>query len=323
MKFLKFLIPLSLAFLFLIYSFLPVRLDKKTIEIPYGMPSTQMALYLYREGVIRTPLSFLFIHMIKKGKLEAGEYEFDGLVFPWEVYKKIQYGYRKLYRITVPEGSDLYDIAKILEEHKICKAKDFLEYALSPKTAEKYGLNTFSMEGFLFPDTYFFSKNTHPLTIINTMYNNFLRRTQSLREDLKSSGMSLEEWVTIASLIEKETALEKEKPLVSAVIHNRLKKGMKLQIDPTVIYAMKRRNIWDSKLSAKDMEIKDPYNTYLYYGLPPTPICNPGLNSLESALKPAKVDYLYFVADGNGGHRFSSTYSEHLANVRLYKNAKK
>jgi UPF0755 protein len=323
MKFLKFIIPLGLVFFFLTYSFMPVHLDKKTVDIPYGMPSTQMALYLYKEGIIRSPLSFLLIHMIRKGKLEAGEYEFDGLVFPWEVYRKIHYGFRKLYKITVPEGSDLYDIANILEEHKICKAKDFLEFALSQKIPEKYGLKTFSMEGFLFPDTYFFSKNTHPLTVINTMYNNFLKKTESLRNQLKNSGMTLEEWVIIASLIEKETALEKEKPLISAVIHNRLKKGMKLQIDPTVIYAMKRKGLWKGKLSAQDMDVQDPYNTYLYYGLPPTAICNPGLSSLESALKPAKVDYLYFVANAKGGHRFSSTYSEHLANVRLYKNAKK
>ncbi|WP_340695985.1 endolytic transglycosylase MltG [Hydrogenobacter thermophilus] len=323
MKILKLIAPLGLVTAFFFYSFLPVSLEKKTVEIPYGMSSTDIAMYLYKEGVIRNPLSFLGIHMVKKGKLEAGEYEFDGLIFPWDVYRKIHYGLRKVYKITVPEGSDIYDIANILEMHSICKAKDFLEYALSPKTAERYGLNTFSMEGFLFPDTYFFSKNTHPLTVISVMYRNFLKKTESLREELKKSGMSLEEWVTIASLIEKETALKEEKPLISAVIRNRLKKGMRLQIDPTVIYAMKRKGIWDGKLLSKDLEIDDPYNTYLYFGLPPSPICNPGMDSLEYALYPAKVNYLYFVANGNGGHRFSSTYLEHLANVRAYRDGKR
>ena len=318
MKLLKFLAPLSLIVAYIFYSFLPVSLEKKTVEIPYGMPSTDIAWYLYREGVIRSPLSFLSLHLIKKGKLQAGEYEFDGLVFPWDVYRKIHYGFRKTYKITIPEGSDVYDIARVLDSYKICKAEDFLKYALSPKTAQNYGLNTFSMEGFLFPDTYSFSKNTHPLAIISVMYRNFLKRTEPLRRELEKSGMSLEEWVTIASLIEKETALKEERPLVSAVIHNRLKRGMKLQIDPTVIYAMKRKGIWNGKLSSKDLDIDDPYNTYVYFGLPPSPICNPGLDSLASALRPAKVNYLYFVANGSGGHRFSSTYSEHLANVKAY-----
>jgi len=305
---------------FFAHAFLPVRVESKSVEIPYGMPTYSLAFELYREGVLTNPLSFLFIHAIKRSKLEAGEYEFDGLVYPWEVYHKISKGLKKLYRITVPEGSDLFDIAKLLEENKVCKAEDFLRYALSEETALRYGLKTHSMEGFLFPDTYFFSKNTHPLRVIDVMHKNFLRKTEELRKELEKKGMSLEMWVTIASMIEKETSKTEEKPLVSAVIHNRIKKGMKLQIDPTTIYALKRHNLWDGSLSLKDLRFDDPYNTYVYYGLPPSPICNPGLESLKAALEPANVDYLYFVADGKGGHRFSSSYEEHVKNVRLYRN---
>ncbi len=323
MRYLKFFLPIFAVVLFIFYSFLPVRTEGKTVDIAYGTPTTEIALQFYKEGLLRNPLSLLFIHALYKRKLEAGEYEFDGLVFPWDVYRKIHYGFRKTYKITIPEGSDVYDIASVLDSYKICKAEDFLKYALSPKTAQNHGLNTFSMEGFLFPDTYLFSKNTHPLTVISVMYRNFLKKTEPLRRELEKSGMSLEEWVTIASLIEKETALKEERPLVSAVIHNRLRKGMKLQIDPTVIYAMKRKGIWNGKLSSKDLDIDDPYNTYAYFGLPPSPICNPGLDSLASALRPAKVNYLYFVANGSGGHRFSSTYSEHLANVKAYIELKK
>lgn len=308
-----------LLVLFFVYSFLPVRAEKKTIEIPYGTPTLNIALELYKEGLIRSPLSFIVLHAIHKSKLEAGEYEFDGLVFPWEIYEKLSKGLKKVYRITIPEGSDLYDIAKILEENRICSSEDFLKYALSEETAKKYGLRVHTMEGFLFPDTYFFSKNTHPLRVIDVMHKNFLKKTEDLRKKLPEKGLTLEEWVTIASMIEKETARPEEKPLVSAVIHNRLEKGMKLQIDPTVIYALKRRGLWEGKLTLSHLKIDDPYNTYYYHGLPPSPICNPGLESLKAALQPEDVDYLYFVADGRGGHYFSTTYEEHLRYNRLRK----
>jgi len=319
MKYIKFLLPIILLVLFVVYSLLPVRLDKKTVEIAYGTSTFEMALLLYKEGILRNPLSFLFLHSVEKKKLEAGEYEFDGLVFPWDVYDKISKGLKKLYRITIPEGSDLYDIAKILEENLICSSKDFLKYALSEETARKYGLKTPTMEGFLFPDTYFFSKNTHPMKVIDIMHVNFLKKTQELRKKLPEKNLTLEEWVTIASMIEKETAKPEEKPLVSAVIYNRIKKGMKLQIDPTVIYALKRRGLWKGKLTLEHLRIDDPYNTYYYFGLPPSPICNPGLESLKYALEPAPVDYLYFVADGSGGHYFSKNFSDHSRKVREYR----
>ncbi|MDW8096905.1 MAG: endolytic transglycosylase MltG [Aquificaceae bacterium] len=298
------------------YSFLPVRLEKKTVEVAYGTSTLRVAFLLYEEGLIRSPLSFLFLQSVKRGKIEAGEYEFEGLVFPWEVYEKLSKGLRKVYKVTIPEGSDLYEIARLLEEKGICSSEDFLNYALSEDVAKKYGLKTHTLEGFLFPDTYFFSKNTHPLKVIDTMHKNFLRRTQELRQRLAEKGLSLESWVTIASMVEKETAKPEERPLISAVIHNRIKSGMKLQIDPTVIYALKRKGLWEGKLTPSHLREEDPYNTYYYYGLPPSPICNPGLDSLKAALEPAPVDYLYFVADGSGGHNFSRTLEEHNRWVR-------
>ncbi len=315
----SFLALVLFLFLFVVYSFLPTAPKEKTLEIPYGTPTAGISQLLYREGVIRTPLSFLMVHVFLKKKLEAGEYEFDGLVYPWDVYLKIARGEKKLYRITVPEGYDVYDIARLLEEHQICSREDFLKYATSPEIAKKYGLNTYTVEGFLFPDTYFFSKNTHPLRVIDVMHKNFLKKTQHLREELKNKGLSLEMWVTVASMVEKETALKHEKPLVSAVIYNRMKRGMKLDIDPTVIYAMKIAGTWKGVLTKKDLQMDSPYNTYRYPGLPPSPICNPGLDSLEAALNPARVDYLFFVADGSGGHRFSDNYTGHLQNIRLRK----
>jgi len=323
MRYLKFFLPFFILALFIFYSFLPVKTEEKTVEIAYGTPTKDIALQLYREGLLRNPMSFILIHAVYKKKLEAGEYEFGGLVFPWDIYEKLSKGLKKVYRITIPEGADLYDIARILEENRICSAEDFLKYALSEETIKRYGLKVSSMEGFLFPDTYFFSKNTHPLRVIDVMHRNFLKKTEELRKNLEEKGLTLEEWVTIASMIEKETAKPEERPLVSAVIRNRLKRGMKLQIDPTVIYALKRKNLWGGRLTLNHLRIEDPYNTYVYFGLPPSPICNPGLESLRAVLEPAEVDYLYFVADGSGGHYFSKTYQEHNRRVREFRNARR
>ncbi len=305
-----------LALLYIAYSFLPVHVEKKTVDIPYGTPTVKIVDILYREGVLRNRLSFAIIHAIRKEKLEAGEYEFEGYVSPLDVYEKISKGIRKLHRIVVFEGSDIYDIAQMLESKGICRREDFLRYATSEEVARGYGLSVPTMEGFLFPETYFFSKNTHPLKVIDTMYSVFLERTAELRERLPEKGLSLEEWVTVASMIEKETFWEEEKPLISAVIYNRLKRRMRLQIDPTVIYALKRRGEWKGVLLREHLKIDDPYNTYQYFGLPPTPICNPGLSSLRAALEPAAVRYLYFVVDPRTRrHIFSTTYSQHRRNV--------
>jgi len=316
----KKLLLLSLTFflglLYLTYSFLPVYVEEKTIEIPYGTSTLEIMNLLHREGLIRSRLSFAIIHVLRKKKLEAGEYEFNGYVTPFDVYEKLSKGIHKLHRIVVVEGSDIYDIAEILEREGVCKGEDFIRYATSEKVTKGYGLSSPTMEGFLFPDTYLFSKNTHPIKVIDTMYRNFLEKTAELRPKVVEKGLTIEEWVTVASMVEKETFWEDEKPLIAAVIYNRLRKRMKLQIDPTVIYALKRRGMWDGRLRKEHLEIDDPYNTYLYFGLPPTPICNPGLSSLKAALKPAKVNYLYFVVDPKKRrHIFSTTYSQHRRNI--------
>ncbi len=300
-----------------VYSFMPVYVERKTVEIPYGTPTLRIFSTFEDEGLIRSRLSLILIHVLKKKKLEAGEYEFDGYVTPFEVYEKLSRGIHKLHMVVVKEGSDIYDIADLLEEKGVCRREDFLKYATSESVSRSYGLSTPTMEGFLFPDTYLFPKNTHPLKVIDKMYRNFLEKTVELRQSVAERGMTIEEWVTITSMVEKETFWEEEKPLVAAVIYNRLRKGMKLQIDPTVIYALKRNGLWKGKLLKEHLSIEDPYNTYLYFGLPPTPICNPGLSSLRAALNPAKINYLYFVVDPRTRrHIFSWTYAQHLKNVR-------
>jgi len=317
---------LALLYIFLLSSFLgfvafeiftPVYVSKKTIEIKYGTPVPKIAETLEKEGVIKNRYYFLVVHAFKRSKLEAGEYEFEGWLSTYDVYRILEEGKAKLYKVTIKEGYDVFDIAEVLEKNKVCKKEDFLKYALSEEVAQKYNLNTPSMEGFLFPDTYYFSKSTHPLKVIDVMYKNFLSKTENLRKELRKKHISLETWVTVASMVEKETFIDEEKPLIAAVIYNRLKRGMKLQIDPTVIYVAKRKGIWKGKLYKSLFNIDDPYNTYMYYGLPPGPICNPGLSSLKAALHPAKVNYLYFVAKPHyKGHLFAETYLEHLRNLK-------
>ena len=321
-KFLNFFLFISLlltsvgGITYLVYLPKPVS-PPKIVEIPYGMPVPEIAEVLEKEGIVYSKYLFLLVHSIERAKLEAGEYEFKGNLNVLDVYSYLKEGRYKLYRITIKEGYDLYDIAKELEKNKVCKAEDFLKYAFSESVVQSYNLSAPSMEGFLFPDTYFFSKETHPLKVIDTMYKNFLRKTEKLRKELKRKNLELETWVTVASMVEKETKIPEEKPIIAAVIYNRLNKGMKLQIDPTVIYVAKRRGMWKGKLLKKFYSIEDPYNTYVYYGLPPGPISNPGLPALEAALKPAKVDYLYFVAKPDmSGHLFARTYLEHLINLK-------
>ncbi|GAB6065774.1 endolytic transglycosylase MltG [Aquifex pyrophilus] len=315
---LSYLTAISLITAFILYGIItPKPVGEKVVEIKYGTPVPEIAEILEREGVINSRYLFLILHAFLRGKLEAGEYEFKGNLSLYEVYKILEEGRARLYKIVVKEGDDLFDIAKNLEKNKICKAKDFLRYAFSEEVVKRYNLDVPSMEGFLFPDTYYFSKNTHPLKVIDVMYKNFLEKTENLRKHLEEKNLSLEVWVTIASMVEKETFLKEEKPLIAAVIYNRLRRGMKLQIDPTVIYVAKRRGLWRGRLLKRFFYIDDPYNTYLYFGLPPGPISNPGLDSLKASLFPAKVDYLYFVADRYGRkHYFARTYVEHLRNMR-------
>jgi len=311
---------ISVLFLFVLtylsYALLPVYVPKRTLEIPYGTPTLRIFEVLQEEGIVRTRISLLMIHAFRKSKLEAGEYEFEGYVTPFEVYEKLSKGIHKLHRIVVKEGSDLYDIGEILEKEGVCKKEDFLRFATDERVPKGYGLSTPTMEGFLFPDTYLFSKNTHPLRVIEVMYKNFLEKTLPIREEASRRGIPLEELVTVASMVEKETFWDEERRLVAAVIYNRLRMRMKLQIDPTVIYALKRKNLWKGSLSKRDLSFDDPYNTYLYFGLPPTPICNPGLPSLWAALNPARINHLYFVLDPETGrHNFSSNYLNHVENV--------
>ncbi len=229
--------------------------------------------------------------------------------------------YVPLVKVVVYEGMDSYEIAHRLQSLNVTSEKNFLDAlkALSPKD---FGLFGSSMEGYLFPDTYFFSKGTRPEVVVKAMVENFKRKAVPLL--LKSHILPPYKTLIVASMVQKETYVPEEMPLVASVIYNRLKRGMPLQIDPTVIYAERKKlnRLTDPLINHRDLKIDSPYNTYLRTGLPPTPICNPGLDAIRAAVFPAKTGYLYFVSEGNGRHYFSKSLKEHLKAVRRFLKAK-
>ncbi len=310
------LISFGFLFLFVIASSLLIFLvpPAKTslpriVSIKKGMPLRQVSEILQREGIIRNRYFFMFITTAlgKKTKVKAGEYEFSTGMLPLEVLDTLVKGQVKLHLVTIPEGYTLSQIAQVLEELKIVGKRDFIEKASSPSLIASLGLSQSAgstLEGYLFPETYHLIREMEPEEVIQMMVRQFMKVFGSgLANRASQLGISEKETVTLASIIEKETPLREEKPLISAVFHNRLARKIPLQSDPTVIYGIKN---FDGNLTKEDLLRPSPYNTYLFVGLPPTPICNPGKDSLLAALSPAPVPYLYFVSKNDGSHFFSS-----------------
>ena len=291
--------------------------ETKIVEIPQGLGLSAIAEKLEREGVIRKAeiLSLPVFLTGNQGKLKYGEYLFSAGEASYSVYGKLRRGEVSLRKVTFPEGITLTRIAEILEASQIVSRKEFLTLAESSEYSTKeLGMDIPSLEGFLFPDTYFFPKGSTAEKIIESMLHRFREACKTL--GIANTRPDIKEIVTIASLIEKETAFSPEKPLVSAVIRNRLQKGMKLEFDPTVIYALGEK--FDGNVRKKDLDFPSPYNTYVVSGLPPGPIAVPGLDSIRAALEPADVDYLYFVSNGDGVHVFSSKYEDHVNAVNRF-----
>lgn len=296
--------------------------ETKIVEIPRGLGLSAIAEKLEGEGVIRKA-EILFLPALlsgTQGKLKHGEYLFSAGEAPYSVHRKLRRGEVSLKKVTFPEGITLARMAGILEASQIVSREEFLALAENSEySAKKLGADVLSLEGFLFPDTYFFARGCSAERVIETMLDRFREASATL--GIANAEADIKEIVTIASLIEKETAFPPERSLVSAVIRNRLEKGMKLEFDPTVIYALGEK--FDGNIRKKDLSFPSPYNTYVISGLPPGPIAAPGLDSIRAALEPADVDYLYFVSNGDGIHVFSSTYGDHVNAVnRLLKKTK-
>lgn len=245
-------------------------------------------------------------------RLKAGTYAFAAPVPLVEVFGDLEAGRVELVAVTLPEGSTVREIGALLEEAGIASAQAFTGLALDPKASARWGLPGPTLEGYLFPDTYRFARNLPPPQVVDALVGRFREVTEPLLPEAQKRGFDLASWVTLASVVEKETGAAAERSLVAAVFHNRLARRMRLESDPTVIYGIEG---FDGDLRRADLARDTPYNTYTRAGLPPGPIASPGRASLEAVLRPASVPFLFFVSRNDGTHVFSSTYEEHRQNV--------
>jgi UPF0755 protein len=296
------------------------RSEPVFVVIDPGTPTRSMARRLAEQGVIRSEWSFLLVRALSsKANLQAGEYRFHGAVSTWDVYQKIARGDIYYHELRVPEGANMFDIATAVEHLGWIKSPTFLSVARNPALIRDIAPEAPSLEGYLFPSTYRVVRNTSAEQIARQMTGTF----RKVWDELGGGTGDVNRVVTLASLVEKETAVPGERPSVASVYHNRLRLGMKLDCDPTTIYAALLEGRYRGVIHRSDLDRDHPYNTYRRPGLPPGPIANPGRESLRSALQPADTSYLYFVSkgDGSGGHIFSENLSQHNAAVQQYRNA--
>jgi UPF0755 protein len=304
---------------FLLFDSFPSRdWQGKKIVIPKGSSLAEIAALLAEEKAVPHPLAFRGLVLLTGTgrRLHYGEYTFPNPPSAYGAWRKLVTGDVVKYPVVVRPGANLYDVAAILGAYSLADPETFLKVATSRATLERLELPGESAEGYLVPDTYNLVKALSPEEILDIMVRPFRRRfTPEMERKATEEGLSVHEVVTIASIIEKETRIPEEKPLISAVIRKRLALGMPLQMDPTVIYGARR---FDGTVTRKDLQSPGPYNTYLNKGLPPGPIANPGPVSIAAALEPAKADYLYFVSNNDGSHTFSRTLPEHNRAVKKF-----
>jgi UPF0755 protein len=295
------------------------RPEKVFVDIPRGTSRWGVSGILAQNDVIRSRLAFaLFSQWHFRKPLEAGEYYFDQPVDSREVFWKIARGRTFVHIVSIPEGFTMFDIAGEFERQGICPRADFLAAAHDTSLVADLAPQAPSLEGFLFPSTYEFTRHTTCQQAAKRMVQNFRAVWETLTASgtpPQADGLTPNQLVTLASLVERETPNAEERPLVAGVFYNRLRRGSPLQCDPTVQYAMALAGHPDKNVRPQDLRIDSPYNTYQHAGLPPGPIANPGEASLRAALAPAQTNYLYFVANDQGGHFFSSTLAEHNRNV--------
>lgn len=283
-----------------------------TVQIPKGVTGAEVGRILAEKHVIRSAFGFRLLVRFSRGHLRPGMYDLSSNMSPQSILHKLESGEVSAKWMTFPEGFTVQQIAERLDAGGVGSAEQFEHEALDSgehfKT--KFAHPGESLEGYLFPDTYLIPAGIQEDGVINEMLNSFQEKIAApLAGDIRASGMSLKEIVTLASLIEREARVHADRPLISAVLRNRIAKGMRLECDATILYALGKHK---KRVFYKDLNVDSPYNTYRNAGLPPGPIANPGLDSIKAALHPAKVDYLYYVARPNGTHIFSRTFEEHL-----------
>jgi UPF0755 protein len=301
---------------------LPIGNKSIEIEIPKGTNFRQAIEILSKNGLIRDKTLFILIGRISglDRKIKAGYYSIHGSVSPFDIFQMLREGQIIEYEITIVEGDSLREIAEKLSEKNIIGKEDFIKLSSDEEFLASHEIDAPTIEGYLFPDTYKVPKGMDPNEAIEMMIARMREKyTGELKVRTSELGLSEREVLTLASIIEKEAISPKERPLISAVYHNRLRKGIPLQADPTVIYGIKS---FGKVITAEDVRRKTPYNTYMFKGLPPGPIASPGIKSILAALYPAKVPYLFFVSNNDGTHSFSVTPEEHKAAVELYRKKK-
>jgi len=291
---------------------------QKFVLLRPGYSTRRIAAELKSDGVIRNTLAFVLWHRIhRKQSLKAGEYLFDKAATPLEVHDRLARGDIYVHTVVIPEGYTMFDIAQAVQDAGLGSSQQFLEVArtevglisdLSPDAK--------SLEGYLFPNTYEFTRTQNMKDIAGAMVKQFRLVAEQI-----GLTIDVQKTVTMASIIEKETAVPEERPMVASVYYNRLGRNVALQADPSVIYAELLDGSYAGALHHSDMGFQSAYNTYTHPGLPPGPIGNPGRVSLEAAMHPAKTDFYYFVSDGNGHHRFSHSLEEHNQNVAMLRQA--
>ena len=298
------------------------------VDILPGTGTLGIARQLQKAGIVRSALAFDGLVIWKTvrghgaGSLKAGEYRFDHPARMEEVYDRLRQGDVYTVTLVIPEGYNIFDIANAVASAKLDSREDFLDAErknteLIAEWVPKGGAS--SLEGYLFPDTYKFSRHATPILMLTTMVRQFGQEVRRL--GIKPDQVS--RTVTMASLVEKEVHIDTERPEVVSVFENRLAAGMPLQTDPAVIYASLLRGTWTGVIHQSELKSDSPYNTYTHAGLPPGPICNPGVAALQAALRPAKTDYLYFVADPKGTTKFAKSLTDHIANVAAYRDGMK
>jgi UPF0755 protein len=291
------------------------------VDIPAGTGTAGMAARLAQAGVVQSATMFRAAVWVRGAgrRLQAGEYRFDRAMTATEVVDRIARGDVYLRSITFREGLSIRQMAALFEEKGFGTAASFVAAASNPERIRGLDPQAEDLEGYLFPDTYSLPRRATAETLVARMVGQFARAmTPDLQARARARGLDVRQLVTLASIVEKETGKADERPLVAAVYSNRLKIGMGLQCDPTVIYALERAGRYDGNIRKGDLAIDSPYNTYRYAGLPPGPIAAPGKASLEASADPAPAPYLYFVSRNDGSHAFASTLDEHNRNVHRF-----
>lgn len=295
--------------------------DAQEVDIAPGSGTRAIGDALISAGIVRDPLTYRLAVWLSGDarRLKAGEYRFDRPMTAREVVDKIAKGDVDLVRITFREGLTIADMAALFETQGLGTAASFREAAGNAAAITDLDPAATDLEGYLFPETYAVSRRVEAAKLVAAMVDRFrVVLTSELSEAARARGLTLRQFVTLASIVEKETGAASERAMVAAVYSNRLKIGMGLQCDPTVIYALQRAGKFDGNLRRDDLAYDSPYNTYKYAGLPPGPIAAPGKDALEAAAHPAEVDYLYFVSRNDGTHAFASSLDEHNRNVQKF-----